>query len=38
MEVPGEWEVNQASGCHLVLPICGLRGDGGGQWNEQQLD
>ena len=25
MEV-GEWEVNRAGGCHLVLAICGLRG------------
>ena len=29
MEV-GEWEVNRASGCHLLLAISGLRGGGGG--------
>ena len=34
MEV-GEWEVNRASGCHLLLALCGLRGQwwlDGEQW------
>ena len=39
MEVAaGEWEVNQASGWHLVLPICGLREGGGAmEWATVQL-
>ena len=33
MEV-GEWEVSRAGGCHLVLAICGLRGE---QWATVRL-
>ena len=36
MEV-GEWEVNRAGGCHLVLAICGLRG-GNGQHSTDETD